>query len=250
MAVKVDGVSNIRSGSEKPSRRRVRVSRKKAAARTRWRAMPAQSRFGRRPRPAALRPEAHFSCRSAPATDWPGAVSDRAAAMRAAFHPAHRRSARLPFRSRNPREISKRFRRVREVASRNRSIRFPGPSVTRLSRARNGSAGWPSMAITRTAWRSTRSRMTRAFAALIRRSRRRSLVFAGMSLAGTGRSSKTRTISRSISERRCFVDDQGAHRGLARAARFRSGRVIPKSAGIRRLEAVIEIRAGFNSEIA
>src|SRR5262245_12369737 len=45
--------------------------------------------------------------------------------------------------------------------STNRSMRLPGPSRTRPSRASDGSAGWPSIAITQGAWPSSRSANTR-----------------------------------------------------------------------------------------
>src|SRR5262245_33430592 len=58
--------------------------------------------------------------------------------------------------------------------STNRSMRLPGPSRTRPSRASDGSAGWPSIAITQGAWPSSRSANTRAALALISRRRTRS----------------------------------------------------------------------------
>ena len=85
--------------------------------------------------------------------------------------------------------------------------------MTRLSRGRNGSDGWPSIAMTIAAWRSSRRTTTRAWAALMSRRRSRSLARtarsgAGAPLAtiwkgraGLGRGSRRRRATRSRAAR-------------------------------------------------
>ena len=99
------------------------------------------------------------------------------------------------------------------VASTNRSAVLPGPSTMRLSRARNGSDGWPSIAMTCAAWRSSRTVTTRALAALTSRRRSRSLACTGKVRGGGGvghepAAARLCRLELALGSRGPFVEDQ------------------------------------------
>ena len=83
------------------------------------------------------------------AADWRAAALPRRVVPAAPGRPLRRRGAQAgASRSSRPHEDRRGCSRAASVASTNRSSRLPGPSATRLSRAGNGSAGSPSIAIT------------------------------------------------------------------------------------------------------
>ena len=139
------------------------------------------------------------------------------------------------------------------VVSTKRSIRLPGPSPTRLSRARKGSAGWPSIAITRTACPSSLMKRPRAVVALTIRSRKRSPVFTAISGPARSVDEHRRTVGRSRCgeqerdlaidvDRLGVLDDERA--GEPAIGLAGNIGVVPERAGVGRPEAVIEARAG------
>ena len=184
--------------------------------------------------------------------------------------PSRRRDARAAtLAGRHPSDDRRAAPRRRASRRRQTSARLPGASTTRPSRAENGSAGWPSMAMTIAAWRSMPQGQQRS-RDRIEQAQPQALVGPApecrASAAVDGDTAICRRIDGAVGATRPVIEDQQhvavdrrpasvsstISRAVERAlglCRGMADGVVPEGAGVGRREAVVEARRPARSAV-